>query len=36
MGRHLEILWYRKEAKSGTIEARRNYDRTIREPGFGL
>jgi putative transposase len=32
-GRHLEILIKRKEAKSNTLEARRNYNRTAREQG---
>jgi hypothetical protein len=35
-GRHLEIIQRRKEAKSKTLEARRDYNRTAREQGSGL
>ncbi len=35
-GRHLEIIQGRKEVKSKTLEARRNYNRTIREQDSGL
>jgi hypothetical protein len=34
-GRHLEVLQRRKEAKKKTIEARRSYNSTVREQGFG-
>ena len=34
MGRHLEILQYRKEVKSKTLQARRNYNRVAREQGL--
>jgi transposase InsO family protein len=33
MERHLEILQYRKEVKSRTLQTRRDYNRTIREQG---
>jgi len=36
IGRHLEIIQRRKEAKSKTLEARRNYNRNAREQGHGL
>ncbi len=35
-GRHLEIIQKRKEVKSKTLEARRDYSRTAREQGHGL
>ena len=35
-GRHLEIIRKRKEAKSKTLKARRDYNRTAREQGHGL
>ena len=35
MGRHLEVLPQRKEAKKRTIEARRSYNSTVRGQGFG-
>jgi transposase InsO family protein len=35
-GKHLEIIARRKEAKSKTLEARRDYNRTAREWGHGL
>jgi putative transposase len=35
-GRHLEVLRSRKEAKSRTLQARRDYNRTAREQGSGL
>ena len=35
-GRHLEVVQRRKEIKSKTLEARRNYNRTAREQGHGL
>jgi len=35
-GRHLEILQSRKEAKSRTLQARRDYNRTAREQNSGL
>jgi transposase len=35
-GRYLEVLQGRKEAKSRTLEARRNYNRAISEQGSGL
>ena len=35
-GRHLEIRRRRKEVKSKTLEARRDYNRTAREQGHGL
>lgn len=35
-GRHLEIIKKRKEAKSKTLEVRRDYNRTVREQGHGL
>ena len=35
-GRHIEIIRRRKEAKSRTLETRRNYNRVAREPGQGL
>ena len=34
-GRHLEIIQRRKEAKSKTLEIRRDYNRTAREQGHG-
>jgi len=34
-GRHLEIIQRRKEVKSKTLEARRDYNRTAREQGHG-
>jgi hypothetical protein len=36
VGRHLEIIMNRKEAKSRTLHARRDYNRTAREQGHGL
>jgi len=35
-GRHLEIIQRRKEVKSETLKARRDYNRTTREQGRGL
>jgi transposase InsO family protein len=35
-GRHLEIIQRRKEVKSRTLKARRDYNRTAREQGKGL
>ncbi len=35
-GRHLEIIQRRKEAKSRTLHARKDYNRTVREQGNGL
>lgn len=35
-GKHLEIIQRRKEAKSRTFQARRDYNRTAREQGNGL
>jgi putative transposase len=35
-GKHVEILQRRKEAKSKTLKARRDYNRAIREQGSGL
>ena len=35
-GRHLEIIKRRKEVKSKTLEARRDYNRTARKKGHGL
>ena len=35
-GRHLEIIQRRKEAKSKTLAARRDYNRTVRDQGHGL
>jgi putative transposase len=35
-GRHLEILKKRKEAKSTTLQLRREYNRAIREQGSSL
>ncbi|NIS69445.1 MAG: DDE-type integrase/transposase/recombinase [Proteobacteria bacterium] len=35
-GRHLEIMRSRKEAKSRTLQERRNYNRAVREQGIGL
>lgn len=35
-GRHLEVIQRRKEVKSRTLEARRDYNRTAREQGRGL
>jgi transposase InsO family protein len=35
-GRHLEIIQRRKEAKSKTLKARRDYNRTAKEQGHGL
>jgi hypothetical protein len=35
-GRHLEIIRRRKEAKSKTLEARRDYNRTARDKGHRL
>jgi len=35
-GRHLEIIQRRKEAKSRTLRARRDYNKTAREQGKGL
>lgn len=34
-GRHLEIIQRRKEVKSRTLKARKNYNRTAREQGHG-
>jgi hypothetical protein len=35
-GRHLVVIHRRKEAKSRTLQARREYNRTARERGSGL
>ena len=35
-GRYLEIIQRRKEAKSRTLEARKDYNRIVRERGHGL
>ncbi len=35
-GRHLEIIQKRKEAKSRTLQVRKNYNRIAREQGSGL
>ena len=35
-GRHLEVIQRGKEAKSRTLQARREYNRTAREQGSGL
>jgi len=35
-GRHLEVIQRRKEAKNRTLQARRDYNRTIRERDNGL
>ncbi len=35
-GRYLKIIQKRKEAKSKTLQARRDYNRTAREQGSGL
>ena len=35
-GRYLEVIQRRKEAKSGTLLARRDYNRVAREQGSGL
>ena len=35
-GRYLEVIQRRKEAKSRTLQARREYNRTAREQGSGL
>jgi len=35
-GEHLEVIRMRKEAKGKTLEARKDYNRTIREQGSGL
>ena len=35
-GRHLEIIKRRKEAKSRTLQTRKDYIRTAREQGSGL
>jgi putative transposase len=35
-GRHFEILQYRKEAKSKTLQARRDYNRVAREQGNAI
>ena len=35
-GRHLEIIQRRKEAKSETLKARRDYNRAVKEQGSGL
>jgi len=36
IGRHLEIIQIRREVKSKTLQARRDYNRTAREQGSGL
>jgi transposase InsO family protein len=36
VGRHLEIIQSRKEAKNGTLQLRRDYNRTAREQGNTL
>lgn len=36
VGRYLEIIQTRKEAKSKTLQARRDYNRTARQQGTGL
>ncbi|MFC1901644.1 hypothetical protein ACFLX3_01765 [Chloroflexota bacterium] len=35
-GKHLEIIQRRKEVKSETLGARRDYNRTAREREYGL
>ncbi len=35
-GRHLEVIQRRKEAKNRTLQARREYNRTVREQDSGL
>lgn len=35
-GRDIELLQQRKEAKRKTLEARKSYNSTVREQGFGL
>ena len=35
-GKHLEIIQRRKEVKNRTLQARREYNRTVREQGNGL
>jgi len=35
-GIHLKIIQRRKEAKSRTLQARRDYNRAVREQGNGL
>ena len=35
-GRHLEVIQRRKGAKNRTLQARRDYNRDIREQGSGL
>jgi len=35
-GRYLEIIQERKEAKSRTLQARKDYNRTVKEQGSGL
>jgi hypothetical protein len=35
-GRHLVVIQRSKEAKSRTLQARRDYNRTAREQGDGL
>jgi hypothetical protein len=35
-GRYLEVMQRRREAKSRTLQTRRDYDRTAREQGKGL
>jgi putative transposase len=36
LGRHLEVLKRRKEVKSRTLQARKSYNATVREQGFGF
>ena len=35
-GRYIEVIQRRKEAKNRTLQARRDYNRTVREQGSGL
>jgi len=35
-GRHLEVIQRRKEVKNRTLQARRDYNKTVREQGRGL
>ena len=35
-GRHLEVIQRRKEVKSRTLQARRDYNRAVREQASGL
>jgi len=35
-GKHIQIVQKRKEAKNRTLQARRDYNRTVRKQGDGL